>query len=82
MTTSKDGTMKIWKVDVKFEIGEDPKCLKTITCPVEKKPFNLVAISSDMKTIATTIESNLHFYSMGGTPTEKIESVHVCMLIY
>ena len=55
---------------------EDPKCLLTIQCPLDKKTFNLVAISPDKKCIVTTISQSIYFYSLEGKLLHTIEKAH------
>jgi len=80
-TTSKDGTWKLWKIDVRYHLGEDPKCLLTIPTPFPKKNFNLIAISPDQKTVAITIANILVFYDISGKLLTSIEDAHDASIV-
>jgi len=75
-TTSKDGTWKLWKTDVRYQIGADPECLLTIQAEDHSKPFELIAFSTDSKTIAVTSGNHLYFYNMAGKLIESLETEH------
>jgi len=82
-TTSKDGTWRLWRITIRFQIGEDPHCLVTVPCPPSASSgFNLISISPDSQTVAVTSFSNyLFFYNISGslldsTPTGYNGPIH------
>jgi len=80
-TTSKDGTLKLWDVGVRYEMGADAKCLLTIQCPEDKQTFFLIALSPHGKVIATSVNNNLYFYSITGQLLHKVEHAHKTPLL-
>eukprot|EP01116_Phalansterium_solitarium_P006066 TRINITY_DN18382_c0_g1_i1.p1 TRINITY_DN18382_c0_g1~~TRINITY_DN18382_c0_g1_i1.p1 ORF type:complete len:424 (-),score=81.58 TRINITY_DN18382_c0_g1_i1:7-1233(-) len=75
-TTSKDGTWKLWKLDVRWNIGGDPKCILTVAFPEPEGSFNLIAFSPDSKVVAVTSKNTLFFYSIDGTLLDTVHDVH------
>jgi WD40 repeat protein len=72
-STSKDGTFKLWKIDVRYKMGEDPSCILTVPAPSPDCLFDLISISPDQKFIAVTdTKNNLHFYSIDGKLLETV----------
>jgi len=49
-TASKDCTWKMWDINVRYHVNEDPKLLYTVT---SENPFTFIAISPDIKVVAT-----------------------------
>ncbi len=43
VTCSKDGTWRVWKIDVRYTLNEDPKCLHTVPLTNKKAPFTKLA---------------------------------------
>jgi len=71
-TVSKDNSVKIWNIDVRYEMSEDPKCLQTIDFANEKelisKSFYLIAMhynsQENINLIALAYESNILIYDL------------------
>ncbi|GAM17789.1 hypothetical protein SAMD00019534_009640, partial [Acytostelium subglobosum LB1] len=38
VSCSKDGTIKMWNLDVRYQVSEDPKCLYTLSCDLSCPP--------------------------------------------
>lgn len=47
VTTSKDGTIKLWNIDVRYHLDEDPKCLLTLPNPEIAPSHTVTADSSE-----------------------------------
>mmetsp|Transcript_50291 Transcript_50291/g.118346 ORF Transcript_50291/g.118346 Transcript_50291/m.118346 type:complete len:412 (-) Transcript_50291:178-1413(-) len=45
-TVSKDGTCKVWNIDVRYKFQEDPKCSATLPSP-DGNPLHLCALSRE-----------------------------------
>eukprot|EP01114_Cavostelium_apophysatum_P021321 TRINITY_DN7405_c0_g1_i3.p1 TRINITY_DN7405_c0_g1~~TRINITY_DN7405_c0_g1_i3.p1 ORF type:complete len:230 (+),score=55.57 TRINITY_DN7405_c0_g1_i3:668-1357(+) len=78
-TTSKDGTWKLWNIDVQYQHQEDAKVLLSVPTPNPKIQFNLIAISPDQRIVAVTAdqESSLYLYSAAdGTLLHQIDEAH------
>jgi len=58
VTASEDGTIALWDTAVRYEIGEDPKRLKSFKCGA----FVAVALSPDGRMIAAAKYGELHFF--------------------
>jgi transducin beta-like protein 2 len=63
-TASVDGTWRLWDINVRYEMQEDPKVILSVTNPVDPAlPFTHVAISPDGDCVATATANNVHFWS-------------------
>jgi len=84
-TASKDGTWKLWKINVRYHLGEDPQCLLTIQSPHyhdRKEPFHAIKISPDCKRIAVSSGSTLYFYSSkDGKLLHEITGAHSSLIL-
>ncbi|KAL8129097.1 hypothetical protein V2J09_018252 [Rumex salicifolius] len=66
ITASKDGTMKIWNINVRYHLDEDPKVLKTFPIPLQDSNgaalhYERLCLSPDGKTLAATHGSTLQW---------------------
>ncbi|KAL3683716.1 hypothetical protein R1sor_001738 [Riccia sorocarpa] len=66
ITASKDGTIRVWNINVRYHLDEDPKCLKTFSIPskdAKGKPLlvDRLALSPDNKILALTHDSSLQW---------------------
>jgi len=84
-TISKDNSIKIWNINVNYEMSEDPKCIQTIELvnhsALTNKNFNLIAIHSnpEIKTevIALAYESNIILFDLKSEKViEEITQAH------
>jgi len=73
-TASKDGTWKMWDINVRYTVGEDPKCLFSIPT---KHPLELLVFAPDSTLLAATSKGNLYFYeTTRGKLVHTVESAH------
>eukprot|EP01018_Ginkgo_biloba_P018257 Gb_21245 [translate_table: standard] len=68
VTTSKDGSIRIWNINVRYHLDEDPKCMKVFTIPLHDEKGSLLhydrlSLSPDNKIIAVTHGSILQWLS-------------------
>eukprot|EP00245_Coleochaete_scutata_P001819 TRINITY_DN12271_c0_g1_i1.p1 TRINITY_DN12271_c0_g1~~TRINITY_DN12271_c0_g1_i1.p1 ORF type:complete len:429 (-),score=84.15 TRINITY_DN12271_c0_g1_i1:396-1682(-) len=68
VTASKDGTIKIWNINVRYHLQEDPKCLRTFDIPLPKQGknpphYDRIAISPDDRILATSVGADLQWLS-------------------
>jgi len=78
-TISKDNTIKIWNINVNYEMSEDPKCIQTIDVSnypeLTNKNFSFIAMYSNSTSeitqniIAVAYESNIVLFDL---TTEKV----------
>lgn len=80
VTTSKDGTWKLWNINVNYKRGGEPQCLLTIQSPVSD-PFEFVQFSPDGKILAFTIKNILYFYSPEGKLLYQIPDAHKTQIL-
>lgn len=77
VTGSKDGSCKVWNVNVRYRQNEDPKCTLTIEQP-DKRPISHVAISrgKTAKYVATwSASAGLIFWALpSGTQVSVISA--------
>jgi WD40 repeat protein len=62
VTVSKDATVRLWDINVRYIVHEDPKVLKSFTGK-DKKPFQAGDISPNGKLFALAREKELVFIS-------------------
>lgn len=73
-TASKDGTWKMWDIDVRYTVGEDPKCLFSVPT---KHPLEQIALAPDQRLLAATCRGNLYFYdATRGKLVQTMEDAH------
>jgi WD40 repeat protein len=68
ITASKDGSLRIWNINVRYHMDEDPKTLKVFPIPLEDAKGNILhydrlTVSPDGKIIATSHGSMLQWLS-------------------
>lgn len=66
ITASKDGTMRIWNINVRYHLDEDPKTLKVFPIPLKDVKgstlhYDRMSLSPDGKILATTCGSILQW---------------------
>jgi WD40 repeat protein len=82
VTSSKDGTIKVWNIDVRYHLDEDPKCLHTFPCglpPIGKTPphYDRIAVAPGAAILAAAAGSTLHWVDLKtGEVLEKAENAH------
>ncbi|KAI3957120.1 hypothetical protein MKW92_048970 [Papaver armeniacum] len=69
ITASKDGTIRIWNINVRYHLSEDPKTLKVFPIPLhdskgETLHYDRLSISPDGKVLAATHDSLLQWLSV------------------
>ncbi|KAF5843867.1 WD40-repeat-containing domain protein [Dunaliella salina] len=63
VTASKDGTLRVWRIDVRYELDEDPKCTIVIAMPLPPgKVYQHVEFGPD-GVIAASHEGMVHLIS-------------------
>uniref|UniRef100_A0A2C9KI42 Uncharacterized protein n=1 Tax=Biomphalaria glabrata TaxID=6526 RepID=A0A2C9KI42_BIOGL len=74
-SVSKDGTWKFWDTDVRYEMNQDPKLLKTGS--VHFTGFSLIALSPDSHTVAVGNGTSIAFWDTEtGKEQELMKDVH------
>jgi len=78
VTTSKDGTCKVWKIDVRYSLGEDPECILTLHSSAvtgkTEKPFQLCSFSTDGKWLVLTTDEAMYFCdAITGEKKEQVQ---------
>ncbi|XP_075501046.1 uncharacterized protein LOC142539453 [Primulina tabacum] len=66
LTASKDGSMRLWNINVRYHLDEDPKTLKVFPIPLHDVngttlPYDRLSLSPDGKILAATHGSTLHW---------------------
>ncbi|XP_042011293.1 transducin beta-like protein 2 [Salvia splendens] len=66
ITASKDGTIRIWNINVRYHMDEDPKTLKVLPIPLHDEKgttlhYDLLSLSPDGKILAATHGSTLQW---------------------
>ncbi|GAB2271995.1 hypothetical protein Dimus_006821 [Dionaea muscipula] len=66
ITASKDGTLKIWNINVRYHLDEDPKVLKSFPLPLHDSSgatlhYDRLSISPDGRILAATHGSTLQW---------------------
>lgn len=75
VTASKDGTIKVWDIDVRYAVNEDPHCLTTIT--KDDGFFDMALLSPDLSTIAAVAERDIFFFdAASGEELGRIPGEH------
>jgi len=78
VTASKDGTWKLWKVDVQYPGKENPPCILTVEHP-EKKAFEMIALSPNSKYVTCITHTPLpiiYIYTITGKLIQQITESH------
>ncbi|GAB4844363.1 hypothetical protein Ancab_037727 [Ancistrocladus abbreviatus] len=68
ITASKDGTLKLWNINVRYHLDEDPKILKAFPIPLHDSSgvtlhYDRLSISPDGRILAATHGSTLQWLS-------------------
>eukprot|EP00124_Ichthyophonus_hoferi_P003076 Ihof_evm1s245 gene=Ihof_evmTU1s245 len=70
VTVSKDGTWKLWDIDIRYEAGQEADCITTGTYPAisDHLPSFIhqhthIAISPDSTTVVVAVGTDLYFYA-------------------
>lgn len=66
ITVSKDGTLKVWNIDVRYHMDEDPKILRGFPTPLHDSNgatlhYDHLSLSPDGKILAATHDSTLQW---------------------
>eukprot|EP00002_Diphylleia_rotans_P021671 TRINITY_DN4225_c0_g1_i2.p1 TRINITY_DN4225_c0_g1~~TRINITY_DN4225_c0_g1_i2.p1 ORF type:complete len:214 (+),score=40.47 TRINITY_DN4225_c0_g1_i2:752-1393(+) len=76
LSCSKDGTIRLWNIDVRYQMEEDPRCITKIT-QAPDMPFTLASLSPDARVIVSSSKSNLQFWSAAdGSLLDTISHAH------
>lgn len=75
VTASKDGTLRVWNIDVRFALEEDPKTLKVVAIPLPNgKCYERLAFGPNGM-IAASYEGHIHFIrSSNGELAASVEA--------
>ncbi|GBG76057.1 hypothetical protein CBR_g21297 [Chara braunii] len=84
VTASKDGKIKVWNINVRYELSEDPRCLHTFDIPENANQqkggvhyFDKLALSPDDRILACTIGCTLCWLDMEtGEVIDTAENAH------
>ncbi|GBG76855.1 hypothetical protein CBR_g23070 [Chara braunii] len=84
VTASKDGKIKVWNINVRYELSEDPRCLHTFDIPEHPSQpkggvpcFDKLALSPDDRILACTIGPMLRWLDMEtGEVMDTAETAH------
>ncbi|KAJ4805874.1 Transducin beta-like protein 2 [Rhynchospora pubera] len=82
LTASKDGTIRIWNINVRYHLDEDPKTLKVFTIPLHDAKgvtcqYDHMSISPDGKILAVTSGSTLQWLCVEtGSVLDTAEKAH------
>lgn len=82
ITASKDGTIRIWNINVRYHLDEDPKTLKVFPIPLHDSngmvlPYDRLSISPDGKILAVTHGTTLQWLSVEtGVVLDTAEKAH------
>ncbi|KAG6403268.1 hypothetical protein SASPL_135485 [Salvia splendens] len=85
ITASKDGTIRIWNINVRYHMDEDPKTLKVLPIPLHDENdttlhYDLLSLSPDGKILAETHGSTLLWLcAETGQVLDVAEKAHVEM---
>ncbi|KAJ1414890.1 WD40/YVTN repeat-like-containing domain superfamily [Sesbania bispinosa] len=82
ITASKDGSLRVWNINVRYHLDEDPKTLKVFPIPLHDSTgttlhYDHLSISPDGKILATTHGSTLQWLSVEtGKVLDTAEKAH------
>ncbi|ESW12000.1 hypothetical protein PHAVU_008G076400 [Phaseolus vulgaris] len=82
ITASKDGSMRIWNINVRYHLDEDPKTLKVFPIPLRDSSgaalhYDRLSISPDGKILAATHGSTLQWLCVDtGKVLDTAEKAH------
>eukprot|EP00252_Welwitschia_mirabilis_P017012 TRINITY_DN3782_c0_g1_i1.p1 TRINITY_DN3782_c0_g1~~TRINITY_DN3782_c0_g1_i1.p1 ORF type:complete len:440 (-),score=93.50 TRINITY_DN3782_c0_g1_i1:471-1790(-) len=82
LTASKDGTLRIWNINVRYHLDEDPKCLKVFQIPLHDEKgsvshYDRLCISPDDKIIAASNHALLQWLNFeSGEVLDTADKVH------
>ncbi|WOL09673.1 transducin beta-like protein 2 [Canna indica] len=82
ITASKDGTIRVWNINVRYHLDEDPKTLKVFPIPLHDakgavSSYDHMCISPDGKILATTSGSTLQWLCADtGNVLDTAEKAH------
>lgn len=82
ITASKDGTIRIWNINVRYHLDEDPKTLKVFPIPLHDSKgttlhYDRLSISPDGRVLAVTHGSTLQWLSVeSGEVLDTAEKAH------
>lgn len=61
ITASKDGSIRIWNINVRYHMDEDPKTLKVFPISLSGSHYDRLSLSPDGKILAATLASTLQW---------------------
>ncbi|RDY04204.1 Transducin beta-like protein 2, partial [Mucuna pruriens] len=82
ITASKDGSMRIWNINVRYHLDEDPKTLKVFPIPLHDSSgttlhYDHLSVSPDGKILAATHGSTLQWLCVEtGKVLDTAEKAH------
>uniref|UniRef100_A0A0E0P462 Anaphase-promoting complex subunit 4 WD40 domain-containing protein n=1 Tax=Oryza rufipogon TaxID=4529 RepID=A0A0E0P462_ORYRU len=82
ITASKDGTIRVWNINVRYHLDEDPKTLRVLPIPLHDSKgsvcqYDHMSVSPDEKVLATTSGSTLQWLCVEtGAVLDTAEKAH------
>uniref|UniRef100_A0A0D9W1M2 Uncharacterized protein n=1 Tax=Leersia perrieri TaxID=77586 RepID=A0A0D9W1M2_9ORYZ len=82
ITASKDGTIRVWNINVRYHLDEDPKTLRVLAIPLHDSKgsacqYDHMTLSPDGKVLATTSGSTLQWLCVEtGAVLDAAEKAH------
>uniref|UniRef100_J3LUZ4 Anaphase-promoting complex subunit 4 WD40 domain-containing protein n=2 Tax=Oryza brachyantha TaxID=4533 RepID=J3LUZ4_ORYBR len=82
ITASKDGTIRVWNINVRYQLDEDPKTLRVLAIPLHDSKgsvcqYDHMSVSPDGKVLATTSGSTLQWLCVEtGAVLDTAEKAH------
>jgi WD40 repeat protein len=82
ITASKDGSIRVWNINVRYHMDEDPKCLKVFSIPLQDGKgsaahYDRLAVSPNNQVLAATHGSTLQWLrAETGEVLDTAENAH------
>ncbi|CAM6024716.1 unnamed protein product [Sphagnum balticum] len=82
ITASKDGSIRVWNINVRYHMDEDPKCLKVFSIPLQDGKgsaahYDRLAVSPNNQVLAATHGSTLQWLKADtGEVLDTAENAH------
>jgi len=75
LTSSADGSLKLWNIAVRYEVREEPK---EIWAALHTPPLTLLSVSPNDKVFVAVVDRTLLFFNLqkGDTPIYKLTTSH------
>jgi len=77
VSVSQDGIMKIWNVDVRYDVQQDPDCLNTVQLSLKEGEFYHRMAFGPNYVLAAALKNNIHFIDISdGALIGQIDQAH------